>query len=550
MTRIAAILLVFLAGLAVPAGAQNFGNIPPGTVLGNPSTTAKQPAQPIPSNNVVTPAQFKVAADPDDTNSIIAALATCHSVELQANVTYTISKPLPLCPGGKQQVSGHSGSVIKLAATWDATQHTPCSAASDSATWRPVFYNPNCGGAVHNFVDKNIYFSGFTIDGSAVAVPTLGQTVAIFLRNAQYVGVDKITCIGFADCTAMLASQYTTVTNSIAIDNMNSGFDFWDSPLDATVAFDTVMCTGATQAGQYGFNFNSSDTLATHPGDGVNYLSVGNKAVGCGTALDIDPLFAGGTIIGVVVSDFVVDGSYGGRGQKSGITVWGNVVGATLSNILVQNLVDGYALTIDQNSASVPGVFPHAITVQGLKILNSSNLTINDAMITVKEGGSATGTDRVTGVTFGPASYYPAGANRFQYAIDADTTGTVIEGQFPTSGSLGLATSYANKYPNIINLNYDQATAGACGTAPVVSGISARGAVQIGTGTVTQCTVLFGSQRVFATPPVCTLTPSINSTVTTPFPGTVAVASTIQGINLYSSVDMHGYAFNWQCSPL
>jgi hypothetical protein len=56
------------------------------------------------SVTVVTPSSYKMPSDPDDSNSIIAALATCKSVEFAANTTYTISKPLPLCPGGKQKI--------------------------------------------------------------------------------------------------------------------------------------------------------------------------------------------------------------------------------------------------------------------------------------------------------------------------------------------------------------------------------------------------------------------------------------------------------------
>jgi hypothetical protein len=80
----------------------------------------------------------------------------------------------------------------------------------------------------------------------------------------------------------------------------------------------------------------------------------------------------------------------------------------------------------------------------------------------------------------------------------------------------------------------------------VATGISARGGVVVGTGTVTQCTVLFPSQRIFAAAPVCTLT----STDTTPYTGTVSISSTIAGLNFYGSSNMQGKAFQWQCDPL
>lgn len=489
------------------------------------------------SGGAVSPGPFRLPIDVDDTNSIIAALATCRAVELQANVIYQISKPLPLCPGGNQHIFGHNGTIIQLASSYDVTQHTPCSAASDSATWRAIFYNVNCGGSAHTFTDTGISFNNFTIDGSAVTGP-MGQTIAIFLRNVQYATVDKITCRGFADCTAILASQYTAVMNSIAQASINAGFDFWDSPLDALVEFSTVLCTGIT-AGQFGFLFNAADTTVTHDGIGANYTSVGNKSVGCGNALYIDPLTAGGSITGVIIADFLADGTYGVSGGKNGLAIWGNTMGAQISNIIVQNLVNGYAFS----AAVSNGNYPSSINVQGLKIIKATDLNISQGMVIANEGNTGLGTDRIAGVSFGPASYYAT--PQFQYAIEADTTGQVIEGQFPTNGSVGLA-KLGSGVATVINLNYAQVTLGACGSSPSMSGISARGSLTVGSGATLQCTVLFPTLQVFAEAPICTVQPS-NST---PYAGVANVTATIAGFNIFGSSDMQGKAFLWQCNPL
>jgi hypothetical protein len=338
---------------------------------------------------------------------------------------------------------------------------------------------------------------------------------------------------------AGLASQYISVANSVAQQSINAGFDFWDSPLDTVVEFSTVLCNGAS-GGQYGFLFNAADTTVAHDGVGVGYISVGNKSVGCGNALYIDPLTTGGSITGVVVTDFVADGTFGGFGGKSGVAIWGNTMGAQLSNIVVQNLVNGYAFSAHENNAT----YPTSVTVQGLKILNSSNLTISQGMVIAHEGGSGMGTDRITGVTFGPASYYST--PQFQYAIEADTTGQVIEGQFPTNGSVGLAKIPGGQTPNVNNLNYTQVTLGACGSSPSMTGISARGSLTVGSGATLQCTVLFPNQEVFALPPACWVQPA-NST---PYTGIANITSTIAGFNIYGSTDMAGKTFLWQCNPV
>lgn len=87
--------------LAVPVQAQNFGNIPPQTVIGNTDATAKQPAQPVPSQslfeNVVSSYQcYSLIAGPSHCGLYINMTddpATSANIGLALNVTSTNAPP-------------------------------------------------------------------------------------------------------------------------------------------------------------------------------------------------------------------------------------------------------------------------------------------------------------------------------------------------------------------------------------------------------------------------------------------------------------------------
>lgn len=71
------LLALLLLAVPVPGLAQNFGNIPPQTVIGNPSPTATQPAQPMPAIGVSVTAFGAVPDNPaiDNRTAINAALS-------------------------------------------------------------------------------------------------------------------------------------------------------------------------------------------------------------------------------------------------------------------------------------------------------------------------------------------------------------------------------------------------------------------------------------------------------------------------------------------
>jgi hypothetical protein len=260
------------------------------------------------TNDVVTPSSYRMPSDPDDSNSIIAALATCKSVEFAANTTYTISKPLPLCPGGKQKIFGHgASSVIKLAATYDVMQVAAC-ADSYGKVWRTVFYNFNCGGPTITYMDSKIEYNDFRIDASS-ATDAIQGTIGIFNRNVNAVDVHHIICIHLGNCTAMVSSIDTLVADSIAYDNGISGFDHWESPVNASVVNTTVYCSSVfNPLGGYGLTFNATDTDHHPSGVGINYTAINNKQFGCVNAVFIDPLVTGASIENISVINNIADG--------------------------------------------------------------------------------------------------------------------------------------------------------------------------------------------------------------------------------------------------
>lgn len=126
IARFLCALLLLLPILTPPVvRAQNFGNIPPQTILGNQSPSAKQPAQPIPFSAVgsgrLTPETFGAAGDgvTDDTAAINAALAHIGSmgsgsIYAMEGHKYAISGTITIKDGTSFVGGGWDNSTIKL----------------------------------------------------------------------------------------------------------------------------------------------------------------------------------------------------------------------------------------------------------------------------------------------------------------------------------------------------------------------------------------------------------------------------------------------------
>jgi hypothetical protein len=393
------------------------------------------------TNDVVTPSSYKMPSDPDDSNSIIAALATCKSVEFAANTTYTISKPLPLCPGGKQKIFGHgASSVIKLAATYDVMQVAACADAYGKV-WRVVFYNFNCGGPTITYVDSKIKYNDFTIDASS-ATDAIQGTIGILNRNVNAVDVHHMICIHLGDCTAMVSSINTLVADSIAYDNGISGFDHWESPVNASVVNTTVYCSSVfNPLGGYGLTFNATDTDHHPSGVGINYTAINNKQFGCVNAVFIDPLVTGASIENISVINNIADG----------LNVHANFGGITISGLvkngkIVSPLFRDFASTA--GNVMYVGPSQQAGGVDNGQPVNIGIIDPTFLRTVVTVGGVAplrllgSATNYATGVNISSSVTYP-------YAVDVDTGGTVIQGTLPP-GSVGLATVHRT-YPQITN---------------------------------------------------------------------------------------------------
>lgn len=481
---------------------------------------------------VVTPEQYKQPSDPDDTLSIQAALDSCFPVALGAKI-YIVSKRLNMCATGNQTVLGVGPqSVVKVTATFDS--QTTC-VDPINVPWNGVFANRNCGGATGTYVDKNLTFRDFKIDATANP-PNAVALIGIFARKAQYVTASHITCESLADCTAFLGSDQTLVESSVALNSKNSGFDFWDSPSNATVVNNTTYCVGgATGGDQFGFTWNSSNTTADGDGTARNYYSADNKAYGCKIGLMIAPLTHGGLIDNFYVSGFLSDGLNAST-AAFGILVQGNSRGGYFAAPVVRNY-SAATFPVVLNGKDVTDPYtPTNINISGLQF---QNITIApsgaNAALTIASNGS----DRITGTTYLNVTQ--------KYAVEINASGGAsgdyFDGNYPL-GTTGLVLT--GVFPDFHNSNFINTTVTACGTLPAVAGVSTATKVTVGIGgPITACTIVFPASA-WAYRPTCTVTPemagdqmSVTTTGVSPF-----------NVTVHSAADMASHSFGLSCKQI
>jgi hypothetical protein len=127
--RLLALALILALVSPVAARAQNFGNIAPQTVLGNPSTTTKQPARPMPAPTL-SPQNYGAKGDgvADDTTAVQAAFTAVCTAAAQRGLyipdgTYKLTAQIVIpgpCAGMRAQFQSKNA-VLSYAGTTNIT---------------------------------------------------------------------------------------------------------------------------------------------------------------------------------------------------------------------------------------------------------------------------------------------------------------------------------------------------------------------------------------------------------------------------------------------
>jgi hypothetical protein len=371
-----------------------------------------------PTTKAVSPAAYKQPTDLDDTASIQRALATCRTVQLSAK-TYHVASTMYLCDGGHQRIVGFGrSSVIQISKGFSGA--TTCT-DSVGNHWNAVFANPNCGSS--SIADTHIEYLNFTLDDT-VNIGKERSLIAIFNRSTQYVHIRGILCNSFADCTATLHSADTLIDDSVAINDVNAGFDAWDSPTNMTVSKTTVYCNPA--AASYGLLYNSANTNASANGTATNFRAIGNKQFKCAPGIFIDPLTTNGLVREVNIIGNVEDNSNLTTHSNGGIAITGRVSGVTIRDAILRNMKNGQLYVGKSGVPNDTGI-PDNVKIIGLHFMNVSNAGHSLLDLNGSNTNSAKGVNIIGGT--------------YAYAYETDQTGTVIEGRF-LAGTSGVGKTH------------------------------------------------------------------------------------------------------------
>jgi hypothetical protein len=229
MSRLWLLVLAGLA-LALPAQAQNFGNIKPNTVLGNPDPTASKPAVPMPFSSLtqsVTPAQYGAVCDgttdarPGFQAAIDAAAADGLTVDARGLQRCLIDSADLNIPGNVQINCGAA-----------APGYQPNNAVTANAN---IILN---SARTLKFTAASVAASGGRAGLEGCLIVRKGFSNPLTLRTAiteisTYAGV-AITCLGTSDVTI---SGATLIGFATAIDSACDRTRLHDVNADATTCF-------------------------------------------------------------------------------------------------------------------------------------------------------------------------------------------------------------------------------------------------------------------------------------------------------------------------
>lgn len=182
-------LALALASPAFSAVAQNFGNIPPQTVIVNPSPSATQPARPMPmgSGTGVDIRWFGGKGDnaTDNAPALTAALAASHKVTFPSGKFKFNSPVVYTMPVDTMGVNLEGAGSDATELTWPAGGGLKLvyKGQWNTAQVSGLTFSTGVGGAGGNS-------SGLTLSQSLVSLPT-GNTPPSYVNNVVFRGADS-----------------------------------------------------------------------------------------------------------------------------------------------------------------------------------------------------------------------------------------------------------------------------------------------------------------------------------------------------------------------
>jgi len=364
MRRLLPLLLFF----ALPASAQNFGNIKPGTVLGNPDRSASKPAVPMPLEMIgaaVTPQQFGAVGDgvADDTGPLQAwgtwvAAAEGRSGYLPPG-SYKITAPL-IWSGGKNWSllgAGMNASRIVYSGASTTVDIVKLSSATEVLWqgWGIYSTTVMTGGAAAHFYDVDysrfVQFTtgqGGKLNDGGPPHPTPTLYDGIRFENTAWDILDHSMPYVTHDAVLINQGVELRINNFINVNQGNAGIHLAGGFGGLYLGYSSVECINV---GKYGLLVDNSLTATTNL-----QIFVSDQAV-FDTCLTHNAYINDTVSSGNGIKDLVWAGWAGGAGPTVGaaglyVKAWSNgTVKVAGSSNLISN--QGSGLKIGDATALV-----------------------------------------------------------------------------------------------------------------------------------------------------------------------------------------------------